>query len=617
MITARLRFAVLVLCAVGVAVGRAETPTWTGDPARGREELERQWPQIEHPAPTVGIRGVFRFALEAAGLGWHPERVAAALDLARSMQDLDPASKTHGNFQWRRDQVGVLDRNAVEFSMQQAALLRKKYYDFLTPAGRAQLDAIVADAIDGMARHTVPQAYTNIHVMQAWNRLALGEATGRAELAAAGRAQFLAWVHYVAQYGISEYGAITYYGVDLDSLALIAKFSDDAPTRAAAEAMQRYIWTDLAANWWAPGDRIGGTNARSYDYLFAHGYTEAHTWAAGWLRTRPELEGAGWLSGPATARANQSTLYDACRWVPPAALVDPIRAQLPRLVAQRWGAEPGQRAVQWVGRHVSLASSGASHGADERTLVANLGDSPAVPQLVLFMDGRGDPFGTKKIANAANQAKALHLTPFIAAVQRGPEVLQLLSDEPLGKKSKRKPGELACFLTQLTLPATAEVWIGDALAQPGSPEQPVAVPAGAPVYVKLGDAAIGVRFLLTTATAGGVAPVQFIEDQAGGPARRLTVVHEAREPHGRGTVAVYLRAAEGLDAAGFAAFRKTFAAVPVQVQFADNVAHLAAGALRIEADVVKGERRKLEGGEPEALLSVNGRDLGREILKGY
>ena len=38
------------------------------------------------------------------------------------------------------------------------------------------------------------------------------------------------------------------------------------------------------------------------------------------------------------------------------------------------------------------------------------------------------------------------------------------------------------------------------------------------------------------------------------------------------------------------------------------------GALHLEADVVRDERRALTGGEPDALLSVNGRDVGREVM---
>jgi len=75
----------------------------------------------------------------------------------------------------------------------------------------------------------------------------------------------------------------------------------------------------------------------------------------------------------------------------------------------------------------------------------------------------------------------------------------------------------------------------------------------------------------------------------------------------------WLGAAEGLDAAGFAAWRKEFATAPAQAKISGDVIVAevpgAAGALRIEADVLNSERRVLMGGEPVALLSVNGREV--------
>ena len=592
----------------------AAAQTWKGDPKLGADELEHQWPELARGGHPVGIRGTLRFAVEATGLDWHPERVATALAIARAMQDLDPASKTFGNFKWRSDHADVLDLNAVEFASQLMGFLHVRYLDRLTPAARQLLEQMMTDAIAGLRSHAVRIEYTNITIMKAWGLIALGEALGRTDVAADGYRRFDDWLRFTARYGLGEYGAVTYYGIDLDSLAMIARWAGRADARAKAVAAMRFLWTDAAANWWAPGDRLGGTNARSYDYVFGRGYFEAHTWTAGWLRARPELEGAGWLGG---AHENLSTLREAVTFVPPAEWTEPIRAEIPRTVVQRWGAEPERVAVNWIGRRVSLASSGASHGHDERTLVANLGDSPDVPQLTLFMDGRGDPFGTKKTMNAASQAKALHLTPFIANVQRGAEVLQLLSDRPLGPKSNRQPGELACFLTHLTLPAKAEVWVGDARAQPGSPEKPTIVPAGAAVFVRLGDAVVAVRFLVTT-FAGATVPVKFIEDEAGGLARRLTVAHANAEPKGRGTVVVWLRAGEGLDDAAFAAWRKIFSTARADVKQAGDVLTVDVagerGALHLAADLVRAERRTLSGGEPDALLSVNGRDVGRDVL---
>jgi hypothetical protein len=476
----------------------------------------------------------------------------------------------------------------------------------LSAKARAQLDEMMTDAIDGLRSHVVKIDYTNIFVMKAWGLIAIGETLGRADVAADGYQRFDAWMEFTMRHGIGEYGAVVYYGIDLDSLALLARFAGRAEARAKAEKAIQHVWTDLAANWWAPGDRMGGTNARTYDYIYGHGYTEAHTWTAGWLRERPELEGAGWVTG---VRYNLSTFRDAVMWRPSTDWTESIRSQVPRTVVQSWGEQPEQRAVNWIGRHVSLASSGMARSRDERTLVANLGDLPTVPQLTLFMEGRRDPYGYKKQVGG----KALHLMPFIATVQRGPEVLQVLSDDPLKTDSRNKPGDLVNFVTHFTVPVVAEVWSGDLRVEPGSAARPTLLATGAPIFVRLGDAVIGLRWLVATTTTGESAALEYIEDAAGGVARRLTLTHCATEPQGRATVVVWLRAAEGLDAAGFAAWRKEFATAPAQAKVSGDVIVAevagAAGALRIEADVLKSERRVLMGGEPVALLSVNGREV--------
>ena len=50
-------------------------PVWQGDPTLASAELERQWRVVANPDQPTGIRGILRFAVEAAGIGWKPERV--------------------------------------------------------------------------------------------------------------------------------------------------------------------------------------------------------------------------------------------------------------------------------------------------------------------------------------------------------------------------------------------------------------------------------------------------------------------------------------------------------------------------------------------------------------
>ncbi|OAM88883.1 hypothetical protein OH491_12060 [Termitidicoccus mucosus] len=609
----------LFLLPVLAAIAASAQPLWQGDPGKGAAELEAQWQTLTRPDAVVGIRGVLRFAVEAAALDWHPGRVEHALEFARGMQDLDPASPTHGNFRWYSNQPRPVDLNAAEFAAQLLGVLHAQSRDRLTPAARDRLRELMTDAIEGMKLHQVKLPYTNIWLKKTWCLIALGEALGRPDVADDGYARLAEWLRFTAANGICEFNAVTYYGTDLDSLNLIAKYAARPEGRALALKAARYLWTAAAANWFAAGDRLGGANARSYDYLFGHGYFECFTWTAGWLRARPDIENAGWIG---SNHDNLVAFRNAAHLPAPREWTEPVRAQIPRTVVQRWGEAPARTAVHWVGRHAGLGTSGEAYSREDRALVIDLGDSPAIPQLTLFMDGRGDPFGTKKVKGADAHAKALHLVPFIASVQRGPEALQLLSLEPLGPAArfKPKPGELSCLLTHLTIPREAEVWAGDARLKPGTPAKPAVIPPGAPLFARIGDAAAAIRILYSDTTDGDrPAEIRFIDDGRAAKARRLTLVHDTAEPKGRATVVAWLRVAEGLDDAGFAAFRQTFASAAAGVKKEGSVIKATAAGLaaplRIEADVEKQERLLLEGGEPRpALLTVNGREIGFELL---
>jgi len=151
----------------------------------------------------------------------------------------------------------------------------------------------------------------------------------------------------------------------------------------------------------------------------------------------------------------------------------------------------------------------------------------------------------------------------------------------------------------------------------------VAVFAGQPVFLRLGKAALAIRVPLAVDTAGNPAPVAIFADGGKYGAMRLTVAHCPDAPKGIATVAIWVRAAEGIDNDGdFASFRRSFASLG-SATFADGRAELAVhgekGKLRIFADVWKARRIAVEGGEKcpaGCVLSVDGKDLGRKLLEG-
>ena len=574
---------------------------------RAAKRLQRRWDYLQKTPPRMGVRDLFGFVLDAAVVGWDSERIARVLALAEQMQDRDESSRTFGNFKWYWEAEKPADRNAVEFSMQKAMLVWMLHKDRLNPEGIERLARLIQFSVEGIRRHHVPVFYTNIYLMKTWNSIAIGEATDRPDVADEGYQMLDCWLLYTWENGIHEYLSPTYYGVDLDSLGLIARFAKNAATRRKAEVALRLFWTDLAANWFSPCQRLGGAHSRDYDYLTGHGYVSRHLTAAGWLEPVPS--------------GSHSVFDEYCRWGPPADVREAPVTDIPRTIHQRWGTLPSQHATHYVGSQVSVGSAGECYGPMDKALVVNLAGGPQMPVVNFFMDARGVPYGKNKTAMASGHHKALHLMPFLTSVQRGPEVLLLASADPLSKSFDRYAPEPTCLLSHIVLPAGVEFWIGDTpIAGADRPER-VDVPRNSAVFLRFQDVAVGIRFVLALDTAGAPASVTLVNDGGRYDAARLTVTHSTEVPRNRGTVGFWVRAAENLEAAAFVAFRDDFAQATARADV--DGTHVAvsvpgvAGRLRLAADVATGERLVCEGGEPEAdgaLLAVNGRDLGRELL---
>lgn len=581
----------------------------TTQPGVADSRLDKAWAHIEARRPDLSAPELMGFALEALAAGAAGERVEAALDLAEAMQDRDPNSRSFGNFRWYWRSTKVEDFSAVEFAMQRGSLIRLKYYDRLTDAARQRLDRLVRFGIQGIRRHTVPESYTNMFLMKAFNCLALGEAVGQAELSAEGSRMLDRWLMATWESGLREYLSPTYYGVDIECLGLIARHVAEPSARAKAEAALTLFWTDIAANWFAPGLRLSGPHSRDFDSLTGHGYLDNYLALAGWI--------------PANAADDGDVLRSMSMWTPPAKLTRPILSNLPRTVCRRWGDGEGEMAVNYVGKSVSVGSAGAGYGPTDKVLTIDLGGGPMTPVASFVMDGRADPYGVRPQAGGGGHSKAMHLCPFVTTVQRGPEVLLLASADTNNAAHLRYVPAPTCMLSHLVLPLADEVWIAERKLSLDSRGDAASVFAGQPVFVRCGKAALAIRVLLAVDTAGNPAPVAIFADGGKYGAMRLTVTHCPDLPKGIATVAFWVRAAEGIDDdRDFASFRRSFGALG-SATFADGRAELSVPGdedkLRIFADVWKARRIAVEGGEncpADCVLSIDGKDVGRKLLEG-
>lgn len=602
---------------------RREAPADTGETS-----LVAQASIIATRDPAIGIRGLLRFALEAAGRGFDPAAIDEALALARSMQVVGEEEADRGNFRWRLGDGAVSDANACEFAGQLLALVRLEDEGRLVPRpagrrlsehGRELVDTMARDALAAIRRRRVEPGYTNIFLTHTWNLLALGDLDGPDSISEGERA-WREWLAFTRARGVTEFVAPTYLGVDLDALALVADHAPSWETRVEAEAALGYLWRSAACHWLPVAQRLTGPHARDYDWLFGRGYADEHLVEAGWLTVSPRPEGAGWL--PGAPRDGLHHFRTACRWEPPGSLLEEVVARTPRVVIERTGERPWQRTTDWVGKTSSIGIAGEGRGAEDKTLLVNLPPIGWVPgpepwrgaNVTLVFDGRGDPYGTVHEASAeAPQAKPSHLRPYLVSSQQGARVTGLWFLDPRRTPFRVDPNSLSGLAAHLLLPAACEVWDVDGVLVPGAKLAPDAV-----VFLRGADTVLGVRYLAPREADLRAAVVELVADGGRQPVQRLTATFATGVPQRGALVGLDLELREGCDDEAFAGFRREFAAREVRLE-REGTRTRVTGSLPLELDLASGDARprrlRFEPVLPAGdLILLDGVEIGREAL---
>jgi hypothetical protein len=252
------------------------------------------------------------------------------------------------------------------------------------------------------------------------------------------------------------------------------------------------------------------------------------------------------------------------------------------------------------------------------------------------MDGRGDPYGVNPIEEPDGHTKSRHLLPFVTSVQRDAEVLLLASAGPahwdmLSQKRDNSDvpnpfqgtglsfdasGKPVRLLSHLTFPLAAAVSVGSrSIDTRTEVEHEVGEDV---VTFRLRDTIVAVRVVAALKTDGSSVPAKLIVDASGlaNGVGRITVTHDEAVPERRGTVALWMRAAklgeEGDLAGEMSACRADFDGDRATVSVRGRK-----GELKVVADLGEWKRIEAVGRDPEtdgAVLWVNGRDIGKEIL---
>ncbi|MCX6898616.1 MAG: hypothetical protein NT105_07950 [Verrucomicrobia bacterium] len=598
----------LLLSAVTVFAAETSLPTPQEIIANCVQAGEKTWRSVAKPPAGLSSRDLFAYALALCEAKTKLERLEKIFDTAAQMHDRDPQSRGYGNFRWSWSHEGVFDFNAVDFCMQNGALLWMRHRDTMPPAARDKLRPILELAGEGLLRHRVAESYTNIALMNVGNLILLGEAMDKPALADEGYARLDRICLYMAQSGTHEYCSPTYYGTDLDDLVLIEAFCQRERGREQARALLELLWTDITLNWFPPAQKLGGARSRDYDYLRGIGFLDQQMMANGWL--------------PATEKQRVASITTAfIRWRPPARLKALSQAKFPRLVTLVWGLEKSQSRTHYLCRDVTLSAAGAGYGGHmDLPLCADLPGSREGVRCYFIPDGRHDPYGKIKIRESQAHAKTLHLQPFWTAAQRRVDALGLAV-----YRDKDVPLETQTLESHFVMPLAVDgFWVGERRVefQPGTAAE-FPLKAGEAVVLRKGTAAVGVRVPWARDLAGHAATVALVYDANAFGAVRLTVTHHVAQGDAakvNAAAAFWVSIGSDLKSDGeFANWRRQFAAAKADVEaLPDRVRISVAGVdgpLTVSAKAPYATPLPTEPPQPRMVLACDGDDVGKRLLQ--
>ncbi len=649
------------------------------------------WSQISAHGPTMESRTCAQYVIEEyAKLAFNKTttvsndiagNILTALTDLQYMQDLTTSPSkdaTYGNFAWELSAVTVdpttkvktvtvHDPNAGEFVVQALAQVPLRFAalenatTYVDPTTHAStpiaplINTILTNAQAGIEAHSVPYTYTNIAITKSWNLIALGQAlSNNATTLQDGRVFFNNWLNQVQATGISEFLSPTYYAADMDSLGFICLYAQDQGLRSQAQQAMRLYWIDLLANYMNQNQHMGGAHSRTYNFLLDTGSTDRYYYQAGLLTARTPHYWHG-MTSPNTSLTVPADVLNASRTYPLLVLRDfnQNKTGVPQFATNYISDNPKTAAQAFsVG---SLTTFYNDVTAESLTITLPPTTPKQTPEINYNMEGMSNPYLALTTPDAAGVPKADTLRPFVASVQRGPEVLFIASANGLDRSSSAtSPYDTApdCMESSLVFPDEAAIYLGSSTSplvmKQGDIHSITVGTGGTAVFFLLNNVATAVRVLQATDMSDSTTAVDVAihADGYSAPdgdgnvtaydAKRLTAVHLNQSPAnkpGRATIALWTRTQAVSSTAGsndFSHFQSAFLTSSVQTNsLTSGVATLAvtglpvngkANTLSVSADVGKETLKSTAGGEPNltsSLLNIGGTEYVTQTLQEW
>lgn len=562
---------------------------------------ESFWRRAQTPDTyAIQLRDVFYYALALCESGQYlNDRLPKLLDMMDNAQDKDLSSAAYGNFKWNYSDSSTTDRNAADFCMSPGVYILTKHLDKFSNEDQARYKTIIDRATTFCVNYHVSDIYTNIRIVNASNLILLGEALNRNDIAEVGYERLNWFYLYTIQCGFREYTSPSYYGVDYEGLASIYCHTTSAKAKAQSEALLKYLWTDIGANWFDPAKRISGARSRQvYDFMQGAGALDVYLWSKGLLDVEPVLYVQCIMAAQFDWEISES--------------IKNLGSSYPRYVKQKWGYSHRETRTSYIMPDIALGTAAAPYSGQEVNLAVDFTGGYRAPRMVFVPDGYGDPFMLK---NWPNNSAYHHFQAWVTAAQESADALlcAIYNDSEVTA--------LNSLDSHLLIPRTVEIFVNErSMLNKMRCNESVSLTTRDCVFLRKGSAIAGIYVPLAVDCAGNkIDTMQLVFDDGNVDGVRLTINHHL-QPQSKAQVAFHVRIGTDINTddelrnwmAAFSSAVRTTIVKDDQTKI--SVAGLE-GEVAIDVSLPLRTPVFLTPQPSRSLLEVNGVDVGEPILR--
>lgn len=341
--------------------------------------------------------------------------------------------------------------------------------------------------------------YTNARLARDMHMILIGQASGDSDLYQQGVDFWDEWFAYTQEWGIREYGSVTYYGVDLNMLMAGHSYIEDETLREEFGDALDLIWYDMAANWFPGHNSVSGSQSRNYNFTHP-GTPRTYTTVEGWEEMPTTFGGGDYqvfqgFYGDHVYHPDRETYDVAMTPVKEVtALTDPNRfLDRYNYVTPHWAL--GSTSETFTN---TIPGFGAPSPYDKPINMEFVGGR-AMGSIAIVPSWNTDPYG---------KVRYHHAPLFPTTAQHQGSVLTQLDLNPSGQ---RVPN----FSTHVLLPQSADLVLVDGLAVDMSQlgETPAALDST--LVVKVGQGCAAIRILGAEGIHGQTPTAALVVDQPG------------------------------------------------------------------------------------------------------